>query len=43
MTHKEIRRETMLDKTMGKRDQLGGATKVKHQQEETMKKVMPYL
>jgi len=32
-----------LDKTVGKRDQFGGATKVKHEQEETMKKVMPYL
>jgi len=39
MTHKEIQRETTLDKTVGKRDQLGGATKVKHRQEETMKRL----
>jgi len=39
MIHKEIRRETTSDKTVGKRDQLGGATKVKHQQEETMKRL----
>src|SRR5712675_3550574 len=39
MIHKEIRRETTLDKTVGKRDQLGGTTKVKYQQEETMKRL----
>ena len=38
-THKEIWRETTSDKTMEKRDQLGGTTKVKHQQEETMKRL----
>jgi len=39
MTHKEIWRETTLDKIMEKRYQLDGATKVKHQQEETIKRL----
>ena len=37
--YKEIWRETTLDKTVEKRDQLGEATKVKYQQEETMKRL----